>query len=150
MSKIVLKGGEHVIRDEGVAAGAITPGMLLRRSSATAVAFHATAGGNHQKMFALENDLVGGGVSDAYAADDQVQIGHARSGVKIDALLKTGNNVAVGAALESAGDGTLQALTVVNTDDSDVDLVSSPIVGFAREAVNNSSGSAVRITIEVA
>lgn len=149
MSKKVVLRGPYT-RDEAVAGGAITPGMLVRRSSATQVVAHSTAGGNNQKMFALENDLVGEGISTAYASGDQVQLGICQRGAKIDALLETGANVAVGDALESNGAGALQAHVKPNTDASALPLEMDSIVGYAREALNNSSGSNARIEIEVA
>jgi hypothetical protein len=56
-------------------------------------------------------------------------------------LIKTGSNVARGAALESAGTGALQAAAGTALDS---------LVGYAEEAVNNSSGSDARIRVRIA
>lgn len=139
---IRISGEEH--RKEGVTDEAVTPGALLEYGGSNDVQNHSTAGGNAAKMFALENDLVGDGIDDAYAAGETVQIGVFRAGAKVYAWLEAGENVAVGAKLESAGNGSLQAHTAVSTN-----VPVDAIVAEAREAVNNGGGSSVRIEVEV-
>ena len=94
--------------EEIVAASAITPGMLLELASATTVKAHATAGGNQLPMFALEDELQGNGIDDAYAAADPVQVWIPYRGDIVYAILEDGNNVAVGDFVESAGNGNVQ------------------------------------------
>jgi len=61
-------------------------------------------------------------------------------GAEIYALLKNGENAAIGVFLESAGDGTLQVLDA----DASVGLVkTNSIVGVALEAVDMSGSSGV-------
>lgn len=145
---IILKGDP--IRKEKVAGAAITPGHLLQRTSADKVVVHATAGGNAAKLFAIENDLFGNGITDAYAANDTVQFVFARPGDEIQAILKDGETAVIGSPLESAGDGTLQVHVVDSTGPIETDV----IVGYALEAVDlsDSSGAdpSARINIEVA
>jgi hypothetical protein len=78
------------LRREFIAGGAITPGMLLIRSSATGVVAHSSANGSNQRMFALENDLVGEDIDDAYASGEQVQVGYFAPGEMVQALLAYG------------------------------------------------------------
>ena len=59
--------------EEYSASAAITPGHLIELASATTVKVHATAGGNVLPMFALENELEGEDIDDAFAANDKVQ-----------------------------------------------------------------------------
>jgi len=59
---------------EKVANAAITPGHLLELMSTNKVKVHASlAGVVTSKMFALEDELQGKEIDDAYAADDVVQ-----------------------------------------------------------------------------
>ena len=144
---IALKG--DFIRKEAVAGGAITPGMLVQGFPGSTVV-HGTAAGNARKAFALENDLVGKGVTDAYASGETVQVGVFASGAEVYAILNTGQNVtAIGTALVSAGNGRLQAFVPINTDASNVPIPTDNIVAYALEAVNATSAAA-RIKVEVA
>lgn len=140
---IALKG--DFIRKERVAAGPITPGELIELASATTVQAHSTPGGNAPKAFALENDLVGDGIDDAYGAGDTVQYGVFQRGAEVYALLAHGENVNPGDPLESDGNGALQAHTAIGSG-----VQVDAIVGYALEAVNNTSGADARIKIEVA
>lgn len=97
------------VQEELAAAAAITPGMLIMRTSAGKVQAHNAAGQNAIPMFALENALEGKSISDAYAADDQVQVWLPTRGDRVDALLADGYNVAIGDYLESNGDGYLKS-----------------------------------------
>jgi len=102
-STIVLKGG--FIRKEGEASSAITPGHLIQFGGVNDLEVHQTVGGAARRAFALENDLIGKGIDDAYAAGDSVEYGVFHQGAEVYALV-TGA-VSLGDALESHGDGTL-------------------------------------------
>lgn len=138
------------VRDEAIAAAAITPGHLIERTSAGKVQVHSTAGGPVHKAFAVEDELQGNEIGDTYAADDLVQFNIFRPGDRVYALLKDGQNVAIGAFLESAGDGTLQAWAA---DASGAVGQSNQVVGQALEAVDMSGSLGVdpsgRILIEI-
>ncbi|OQX08805.1 MAG: hypothetical protein BWK76_23115, partial [Desulfobulbaceae bacterium A2] len=69
--RIVIKGTG--IRYEALANAALTPGHLLYLLSTGKVAVHATAAGNAEKMFAVEDDLQGNDIDDAYSSGDLVQ-----------------------------------------------------------------------------
>lgn len=95
-------------RSELVANAAITPGQLCEVMSTNKVRKHATAGGFHQRLIAQENSLEGEGITDNYAAGDQVQLVHADPGQVMYMLLKDGENATRDEFLESAGDGDLR------------------------------------------
>lgn len=115
-TKIHLLGnGRH---EEAVAAGAITPGMLLKASSTlddanppkSKVVAHDVAGGYAEAMFAVEDALQGRTIADAYSSGELVQIVMAEKGDVVLAWLNSGENVAAGDFLVSNGDGMLQKL----------------------------------------
>lgn len=96
--------------DEAVAtAVAISPGMLVERTSAGLVQAHSTEGGDAAVIVALEDNFQGKTVDDAYAVSTLIFLGIPRKGTKMNMLLKAGENVAIGDNLVSAGDGTLIA-----------------------------------------
>lgn len=149
-NSIVLRG--DYVQKEGKASVAIRPGMLVewdgnsvdttlgvRPCTKAGVGLGAT-----RKAFALEDDLIGRGIDDNYAINDSVKYGVFQRGAEVQALLKTGNNAAIGTALASAGAGNLQiTATTVGADDEEV-------VGYSMEANNNISGVDVRLRVEVA
>lgn len=155
---IILKG--LGIRKEAAASGAVTPGHLVEKISTGAVKAHATAGGNAQKAFAVENDLIGATIDTDYASASRVQYNVMTRGEEVNALLANGQTVVIGDPLESAGDGTLQKHTPDTESlgaDSSANLTtiySDQIVGYAMEAVDMSDSSAAdpsaRIAIEIA
>jgi len=134
---ILLKG--NPIRKEGAAGGAITPGHLLKRTSTGTFVVHDSADAAVAKAFALEADLIGNGIDDAYAADDQVQVAYCRPGDEIYALLPAAAGaVVVGNFLQSNGNGCLKM------------LAGGTPIAVALEAVDNSGGATpARIKVEV-
>jgi hypothetical protein len=135
--KTVDLGGGEFVQREAIAGGAITPGMLVRLDSDGEVIAHDGAGLTAQAAFAIENDQVGKGISDAYAAGEQVRYRVFPEGHHVYALLATGQNVAKGALLQSNGAGYLSAASTADN-----------VVARALEVVNASSGAA-RIRVEV-
>lgn len=97
--------------EEKVAAAAITPGMLLELTSDGEVQAHSSAGGKNLLMVALEDELQGNGIDDAYGADDVVQVWIPGRGDEGYLVLADGEDVSIGDALESAGTGYLRAYT---------------------------------------
>jgi hypothetical protein len=138
-------------RKEATANAAITPGHLVELMTTGNIRVHATAGANAQKSFALENELEGEEMTVAYAANDLAFYSVFKTGDRVNALLNNGESVAIGAPLESAGNGALQAHTLGSAA-----VVEAPnsIVGYALEAVDMSDSSAAdpsgRIAIEIA
>ena len=134
---ILVKG--YGPQEEALANAAITPGNLIELMSTGKVRKHSTAGGNvGPKQFAIEDELQGNPITTDYDADDLVQFVVPQSGDWIYALLKDGEDVAIGDLLESDGAGDLQVYT---QDDSNVPVVSNNVVAEAREAVDLSGGS---------
>lgn len=144
---IILKG--NGIRKEGAASSAITPGYLVEFGGANDLQPHSTAAANARKAFAVENDLVGDGIDTDYAVGERVQYEVFGSGCEVYALVAAAATaITKGAALESAGDGTLRILT---TDAATDDTQRDSVVAYALEAVDNSAGGTeARIKVEIA
>ena len=136
------------IINEYPAVAAITPGHLVELTSADKVQAHGTEGGNAIPQFALEDELQGKAITDAYAADDRVFVWVAGRGDEVNAILADGENVAIGDFLESKGNGTLKKWVAESATD-----VPNAIVGQALEAVDMSGSSgedpSARIAIRI-
>jgi hypothetical protein len=145
---IVLKGCPTP-NFEYPASAAITPGHLVAVASTGKVAVHAAAGLATRPLIAVENALIGKGISDAYAADDLVQCVHAQPGDVIYALVAAGAAAIVkGDKLSSAGDGTFKKAVTASqlTSGNYTYTPADVILAEADEAVDNSGGgAAVRI-----
>ena len=123
---------------ERVANAAITPGMLIELMSTNKVRKHANDDAwVGPVMFALEDELQGKRIDQAYAADDQVQCWVAQRGEEVYALLADGENVVVGDKLASNGDGYLKKY---DTTESLTEQTGA-IAAMALEAVDRSSSS---------
>jgi hypothetical protein len=133
---ITLKGDP--VRLERAAAAAITPGMLIELTSADALQAHGTAGGSAATIFALEDENQGKEIGDAYSTDNQVLAAVFGPGDEVYGMLADGENAAIGALLESNGDGYLR---VVDADASVGDIGVQSIVGVALTAVDMSGSS---------
>jgi len=139
------------INIEKEANAALTPGHLLQLMSTGKVRKHPTAGGNAvPKMFALEDELQGKEIDEDYAAGDRVQIWICQPGEVVNALLKDGENIAIGDILESAGDGTLQK-SLPDYSTALLTIYHNQIVGIANEArdLTGSSGADAGYRISV-
>jgi hypothetical protein len=123
---------------------AISPGMLVEmRGGYSTIKKHATAGGNAVKMFAIENKLEGKGITDAYAAADQVQVWFPQPGDEVYAQIEDEQDIAIGDFLESNGAGYLQKITNVEISSQAADIVYPlQIVAVALEKLELSSLSA--------
>lgn len=129
---IAIKG--DYVQKEREANAAITPGDLIEVMSTGNVRAHSTIGGQGQRAFALENDLIGKGIADAYAAGDSVKYGVFSPGAEVYGRVSEAVNL--GDALESAGDGRLQVSSTP---------VEGSIIAWAAETV----AAAGRCKIEV-
>ena len=137
---IKIKNYSNVF-EEMEAAAAITPGMLVEQTpAAETVRKHATSGGNAIPMFALEDALQGKGITDDYAAGDQVQVWIPGRGDQVYALIADEQNIAIGDPLESNGAGFLTKHTVETWDSADAQaantVYSFPVVAVALEALD--------------
>ena len=124
--------------EEKIANAAITPGMLIEPMSTDKVRAHATAEGNALPMFALEDDLQGNAIGDAYAADDPVQCWIPVRGDEVYAILADGYDADIGSKLVSNGDGYLRTHTAEVQSDAEA---TEQIVAEALEAVDTSDSS---------
>lgn len=140
---VLLKGDP--LRKELIAAGTITPGMLIERTSSNTVQAHSGAGQNAQRLFAVEDDLQGKEIGENYSAANAVQFHACRPGDEVYAILATSQTVVIGDFLESAGNGYLRKHTA-----SSAGAIEYPeaIVGTALTAVTTTSAVA-RIVVEV-
>lgn len=146
--KVIILGGPDPTELNSYEAGsAVTPGELVEVAADGDVDPHSTAGGNAEKAFALPKPT-SGDIDEDYAAADTVRVGWFARGSRVFGFLDAGENVEDGAALESAGNGALQAFgtaaeaTPANTDN---------IVAYAAEDKDNSGGgSPVRIRLRIA
>jgi len=111
---IKLKKYSDVI-EEFVAADEIKPGMLVTLNADGKVIPHNLDGGNAIPMFALEDELQGKTIDDAYAADDPVQVWIAGRGDIVYALANSGVTINVGDFLVSAGNGKLKPVGTAAT-----------------------------------
>ena len=134
---ITIKGDP--IQVELLADAAITPGHLVERTT-TGAKVHATAGGNCQKMFALEDEMKGGEIGTAYTTSNKAQFGIFRPGDQVYAIIATNQTINVGDFLESAGSGNLREHTpAVDSASYAGTVYSNAIVGVAVSAVTTTS-----------
>lgn len=120
----------------------ITPGMLVQVTSAGLVQAHASAGQNAAIMFACEDELQGKAIGDKYAVSSKVQCWVPQRGDQVLAILKNGENVAIGDFLESDGAGALVKHVADISTSSNYPL---QIIGQALEAVDLSGSNGVEI-----
>jgi hypothetical protein len=109
----IFLGGQRTQINDLAASEAITPGHLVERfNNGGIIRFrkHATAGADTGRLVATEMSMMNKGVSDAYAAGDLVEVSALRGGSTAWMFIASGQNIAAGNRLESAGDGTLRIL----------------------------------------
>jgi hypothetical protein len=145
-NQIILKNYLSIF-EEIQAGGAITPGHLIEVNSSGYVVVHATAGGNAAPiMVALEDELQGKEIGDAYASGNKVRVWIPQRGDQAYMLLKDGENVSIGDKLESAGNGTLQkhvadVESFESKEPGSITVYPNQIVGAALEALDLSGSS---------
>jgi hypothetical protein len=136
--KCILLKGNPLCKEAKSGAG-LTPGMLAAINAAGLLIPHATAGGVAMPTFIREAAYIGKSIDDVFASGDTVPYMACRAGDEVYAILEDGNNVANGAYLESAGDGSLQLHNEGHA------------VARALQAVNTAGGATAtaRIKVEV-
>lgn len=130
--------------EEELAAGTITPGMLVELESTGDVQAHSSEGGVAARAFAEVDALQGNTLDDDYSADDLVMINVEIPGSECQAFLQAGQNVVIGDLLISAGDGTL----IENGQESSGVTVYD-YIAVAREALDLSGSAAVATLMRV-
>jgi len=107
----VFLGGDRTQIGDLAASEAITPGHLVERfNNGGIIRFrkHSDAAGYNGRLVATEQAMLNKGVDDDYAANDLVEVSALAPGAKAWMLIASGQNVAAGDELESAGNGTLR------------------------------------------
>jgi hypothetical protein len=147
---IILKGDP--IRKEALAHEELTPGMLVEFYTDGTLQKHATAGGDAQPRFVVEEDFVGDGIAVTFAAAEQVQYVVPRQGDEILAWAATSQTIKKGDALDSNGAGLLRkhtAQAVAESGSASYNVYADAIVAYAAEDKTTTSAAA-RIKVEVA
>ena len=134
---VILKG--MPIIKEGTANAALSPGHYVAHVPSGSIGKNLVAGEAGVRNVAIENDLAGKGINDAYAANDRVLYASFAPGdeayVRVAAsapAIRLGDDLAV------TGSGTIAKLTG-----------SQAVVARALESVDNSSNSASEVFIRV-
>ncbi len=111
---IIVKSYNNNREQIVASAAAITPGMLLERTSGGLVQAHSAAGGViSSKIFAMEDAFQGKKITDNYAVSVPIFCILPTSGDRVYAIFEetSGNTLAIGDDLESAGDGRVRKYT---------------------------------------
>ena len=135
---IKIKKYSDVIEEYDAGAG-ITPGHFVELASTGKVVVNAAAGSYTLPMVALEDELQGKGITDAYVLNDKVQVWIPYRGDMVYALLAAGESVSIGDEVYVDADGEVVAVG---------SALQNP-VGVAVEAVDADSGSASRVVIRI-
>lgn len=129
------------IRNEALAGEQIYPGQLVEVQSDETVDLQDSGGAYCAAAFAVEDDLQGNSIDDAYASGALVQYDHFRPGDWVQAVATaSGAAIVIGDLLEAAGDGTLKK------------RASGVAIAIAREAIDTDSTSTVttsRFLVEI-
>lgn len=141
--KTIMVQNFNMKREEGQAAGTIKPGHLIQENSSLNYVVHATAGGNAENFFAIEDELQGKNIDQNYTSGNRVQAVICRSGDVVYGRIANGQTIAVGNYLESNGDGYLRLHTpdVDSSANTGADYNRS-IIGKSLEAIDMSDSSA--------
>jgi hypothetical protein len=140
--RVVIKGHSEAAYREGNAAEAITPGHMVTRGASDNIYKQTIAGGANtgvQAAVAIENHWFGGGLNDAYAANDQVAYQILQSGAEFQGIVAAGAPaIALHDFVECAGDGTIRKSTAAGKSLR------------ARAALDNSAGgTTARLRVQV-
>jgi hypothetical protein len=154
-NQIILKALSETLIKERDAGETITPGYLLEVASDGDYDLHSTAGGNVRPIVvALEEDYIGGEISDTYAANDRVRGWYPRSGEEAYMVHNTAEDVSIGDRLISAGDGTVKKYStesvltsaVAATLTTGAEASNNAILFTARDAGSAGNTIAIKLT----
>jgi len=120
---------------EAIANAAITPGQFVELLSTGKVQKVAAAGGDVERLLAIEDYLQGNDVADDYDAADKVMYRAFGRGDKVYAILADGENAAIGSNLVMAGAGEVKV----------ADTSTETIIAKAVEAVDASDSAATAV-----
>ena len=110
----VFLGGDRTVQADLAASEAITPGHLVEKFNNGGIIrwrknTNTTADKDSQRAVAQEHSMANKGPDDAYAANDLVEVGVGHNGSQWWMFIASGQDIAAGDPLESAGNGTLRA-----------------------------------------
>lgn len=142
-NQIQLKG-DFRLEERISTAVTLSPGHLVEKTSADLVQKHSTEGGDAELAFAVEDALQGKTIADVYAVSTRVFYHLQHVGSEVQAFLKAGENVVIGAKLVSAGDGTLIAEGSVSSG-----VTVKRVVAIATEALDLSASGDVDTLMDV-
>lgn len=108
----IFLGGDRTQINDMAAKAAFTPGHLVERVNTAGVwqwqkNSNTTATKPNEFAVATEQSMLNKGVDDAYAAGDLAEISIGHKGSSWWMFIASGQNIAYGDKLQSAGDGTL-------------------------------------------
>jgi hypothetical protein len=107
----IFLGGDRTQIGDLAASESITPGHLVDRFNNGGIIRwrkHATAGVAIAPAVATDQSMLNKGVDDVYAAGDLMEVSILHKGGTAWMFIASGQNIAAGNKLESAGDGTLK------------------------------------------
>lgn len=125
--KRIHSKGPYIYEEYKANSALIYPGFLIERDSNDEVAPHAPAGGAGEAMFAEEDAKQGRGVDTIYDDDSLVSCILPGKGSCVNAMIKDEQDINIGDALKSNGDGTL---VLANLDES-AHAVDEHIIAYA-------------------
>ena len=143
--------GEWFIK-ERLADEILTPGMLLNVEAAGEYEKHPTEGADGSAIVCVEEEYLGGVITDTYAIGDQVRAVYAQPGDELLMRLKTGENVTFADILKSDGAGGLVIHTPRSVNEGGSATWTQyerPAFFKALETRNNTSGGYENIQVEV-
>lgn len=144
---IMLKGAEFCPQDEAKAHEALYPGHFVYWDGDLEFAKIAESGVAQAKLIAIEDNMQGKKISDAYSAGDIVRARWCQPGTEVNAWLAKGHSVTQGDLLEFAGYEETGCLGKAEFHSASK---GAGVVAVAKETVNNSAGSsAVRIKVQI-
>jgi len=129
--------------DEALAAEEIYPGHIIQKNSDGEYKKHDSEGDYGLVIVAAEDALQGNTIDDAYSADDLVQAHILQPGTRFQGMLKSGEDVSIGEALISDGEGRLIAKSSAASDGA-----VKKIMAYAEEAQDlTGSGASDTLTV---
>lgn len=145
---IKIKSYSNIVEEMAATAAAIKPGMILEMgsaSNATVCKAHATANGNVVPMIALEDELQGKSIYDAYSATagTKIQVWIPTRGDIAYLIPVDGTALAIGDFVTSNGDGRVKKYVVTVDSAADVETIYDRIIiGQVLETITSASESA--------
>jgi hypothetical protein len=138
-ARVITLLGEPIQNEDSKAAEAITPGHLVTFDGNGDLIKNTTTGARVQTAFALEREESGYGIDDDYAVDDTVKVGIFAPGMRVNAIVASGVNVAQGALMTGGAAGTVAGGGTATT-----------AIGRAARAINNAAGpGTARVSLEI-